>query len=330
MNPLMASTARETEIGTRPRPDCYLCGARGERLYQGLRDRLFGAPGVWNFNRCPNSNCGLVWLDPVPLEEDVLELYRNYYTHQEPRPAQDFFRKNLRRAYNVLLRLTPLWRERQRLRLMYLGDVAPGRLLEIGCGDGTRLAQLRARGWQVQGQEIDPQAAVQARARGLPIHLGKLETANFPDSGFDAVIMNHVIEHVHDPVALLKESRRVLKPGGKLITVTPNIESFGHLRFGPAWRGLEPPRHFQIFSPRTLSAVAARAGIKRIETWTTPANAQGIAIESLALQRAGGGRLEPAPSLSTYLGAVWIQLRAWLDWKNNPHSGEECVLQATT
>ena len=70
-------------IGSRPNPTCVVCGAPGEVLYAGLRDRLFSAPGEWNIKRCSNTSCGLLWLDPMPLETEVWKAYENYYTHSE-------------------------------------------------------------------------------------------------------------------------------------------------------------------------------------------------------------------------------------------------------
>jgi hypothetical protein len=70
---------------TRPNPDCAVCGRRGELLYDGLTDRLFGASGKWSLKRCPGMNCGLIWLDPIPLESEINRAYQTYYTH--PRVA---------------------------------------------------------------------------------------------------------------------------------------------------------------------------------------------------------------------------------------------------
>ena len=58
------------QIRTRPEPNCSACGAEGLLLYDGLEDRLFGAPGAWTMKRCPAQSCGLLWLDPAPLEEE--------------------------------------------------------------------------------------------------------------------------------------------------------------------------------------------------------------------------------------------------------------------
>ena len=90
--------------------------------------------------------------------------------------------------------------------------------------------------------ELDPGGVATARARGVPVYQGQLADAKFPDNHFDAVHSAHVIEHVYDPVALLRECFRILKPGGKLVIITPNTGSWGHRKFGSTWHGWDGSR----------------------------------------------------------------------------------------
>lgn len=323
------------EIRTRFCPECYLCGAPGKPLYQGLRDRLFGAPGEWNLNECPNPECGLVWLDPVPVEEDIGKAYAAYYTHQENSANEQgnglrvFLRLNLWRVFNLLLRTTMLHRERKQRELMYLNEMTPGRLLEVGCGNGCLLVQMRARGWEVEGQEVDPKAAAHARsAHGVTVHLGTLENTSFPNDSFDAVIMNHVIEHVHDPVALLAECYRIMKPGGLLVAVTPNVESYGHKRFGGCWRDLDPPRHLHLFSVGTLMVCAKKAGFRSVETWTTSVNAAIIYLDSRDIQVSGKHKNRFIhQSLGRLAQAAVFKLKEFFLSRWRSGIGEELVLK---
>src|SRR5882672_7808154 len=98
--PLVASqeaavTLRVSQIGpghasakqllrVRPRPSCPLCGHAGAMLYEDLHDRLFSTEGSWNMSRC--LACGLLWLDPAPVEEDIHLAYGTYYTHSRSEP----------------------------------------------------------------------------------------------------------------------------------------------------------------------------------------------------------------------------------------------------
>lgn len=294
-------------IGVQEVTACQFCGEQGRVRYRAVRDRLFGVPGVWDILFCPG--CGLMWLNPRPIPEDISKLYANYYTH-ETSPSmvtlpslpewltRPIFEKRLGyRCWPHGHRLQGLARPLSWMgplyeliggSVMWLKALPSGKLLDVGCGDGRFLAQMRALGWQVMGVEPDAEAAAIARARfGVDVTCGSLEDAAFPDSTFDAITMKHVIEHVPYPVQTLEECRRILKPGGRLVVMTPNSESIGHRFFAEAWRGLEPPRHLVLFSARTLQMCAMRAGLRIEEMRTTARMAPLIWWGSRVLHRTG-------------------------------------------
>ena len=151
---------------------CHICGTSGRLLHRGLRDRLYRVPGEWNFRRCENPACGLVWLDPMPLEADLHEAYVEYFTHDDGRGSPGAARGESV-ARGLVNALEQLWlgalglkSERRRIDGVFLDDVAPGHVLDVGCGDGRLLAALRSRGWTVEGQELDSEAARRASHRG--------------------------------------------------------------------------------------------------------------------------------------------------------------------
>jgi len=257
-------------------------------LYEAMRDRLFDAPGVWSFLQCPQ--CGLVWLNPRPMPGDKGKVYSSYYTHavEDRKLRLASLRKAIKHAllatafgYEDLLDgqtskwlgtafslLAPL-KQRVGGSIRFLDGVRKGKLLDVGCGNGRFLAMMRDLGWEVVGVEPDRQAARIAQERfGIPVMVGTLEDANFSRGSFDAVTINQVIEHVYDPIALLQACRRVIKPNGQLVVVTPNIESLGHAVFRESWIPLDPPRHLHLFSLWTLRECARRAGLQ-IETLST-------------------------------------------------------------
>jgi 2-polyprenyl-3-methyl-5-hydroxy-6-metoxy-1,4-benzoquinol methylase len=299
-------------------------------IYQGLPDRLFSAPGLWNLRQCQNKECGLMWLDPIPLEEDICKAYQSYYTHgddaQKRSQPKKPITKILTYLFRLFLRLTPIPKERIDLDRMFLGNIKPGKLLEVGCGDGARLARLATLGWSVEGQEVDPISASIAVQTGIKIHFGSLEKLGLPMASFDAIVMNHVIEHVHDPVKLLMECRRLLKPDGILVAATPNIRSYGHRIFKSSWRGLEPPRHILLHSQDSLHRIAQKAGFKNPTTWTTAANAHGLAQGSLEIMY---GKQNPKSSIKAlyYFVPTLFRLMARIVQIFDKDSGEECILR---
>ena len=150
-------------------------------------------------------------------------------------------------------------------------------------------------GWKGHGVEFDPNSVKQAQNIGLKIKIGSLEDANYPDNQFDLITMNHVIEHLPNPVETLKECLRVLKPGGKLMMVTPNINAYGHTKFKSAWRGLEVPRHLNIFSVKSLSEAIRRAGFGILNIKTLSRSAFYMYIHSLEIQNKLGRKEEFNP-----------------------------------
>lgn len=325
------------EIRTSARPQCYLCGTQGKELYGGLSDRLFGASGVWNLKQCPNAACGLIWLDPMPMEEDIALAYRRYYTHQSEGAKKNMDIAALvgRILLGVLVRATGLIKEQQAIRTRYLGAQAPGKLLDIGCGAGDYLALMRKLGWTVEGVDIDPAACSHARqTHGLTVHEGTVESNCYPENSFDAAVMNHVIEHVFDPVALLKECHRIIKPGGHVVVITPNTKSWGHRKFQESWRDLDPPRHIHLFSPKTMKKCAGMAGFEKVTATTTPANAYIIFKGSMDIQKDGTYDMIRANKSNRGLmqkiirnsRVLQYQLREFHLWKGNPSLGEEVVM----
>lgn len=327
----MKDTMQQNTIGTEAQPACYLCGRHGEVLYRDLKDRLFGAHGSWTFGQCPGSDCGLIWLDPMPTKDEIGKAYWAYNTHgQSNKPHRTLPGRIIRAIVRpIYTRLLGMQNEFKQYNCMYLDQMPPGRLLDVGCGSGTLLAHMRKLGWEVVGQEVDPAAAEYARKRwGVDVHVGSLETLDAHTEIFDAVIMNHVIEHAHDPIVLLSTCHRLLRHGGRLVVTTPNVASYGHHQFGASWRGLEPSRHLHLFTYETLVQIFKRAGFSHQHCWTTALNARTFAQYSR--QPTGmtvdGRRIFAAID---ELKDLSFQVAASLAFMKEKNSGEECVLVAT-
>jgi len=136
--------------------------------------------------------------------------------------------------------------------LAFINAQPAGRILDVGCGLGHLLSGVSAE-WERHGVEISEYAAERAAAHGAIVN-GDLQSACYPDHWFDVVTLYHVIEHMEDPVAELREIRRVLKPGGWLIAGTPNFDSACARRYGDRFRMLHDKTHISLFSAESLPA----------------------------------------------------------------------------
>jgi SAM-dependent methyltransferase len=163
-------------------------------------------------------------------------------------------------------------------------------LLEIGFGSGAFLESARNCGWSVSGIDVDKKVVRAMRERGFDARLGGVEDFDGEAEQFDVIVMNHVIEHVHQPSRVLARCYDLIKPGGMLYIETPNLQSLGHTYFGRNWRDLDSPRHLVLFTPGGLSRVLNKSGFESIR-WkgrTNPVRA--IALHSVAIEQ--GKRLE--------------------------------------
>ena len=314
---------------------CHFCGTTGSLLHRGVRDRLYGVPGEWNFRRCENRAGGVVWLDPMPIETDLHEAYADYYTHADER-SDPGAAHGASSARVVVTALEQLWlgalglkSARHRIDVMFLDDVLPGQALDVGCGDGRLLAALRDRGWIVEGQETDAAAAENTRrTRDFTVHLGDLRHLALPAASFDAVIMNHVIEHAYDPTVLSRVPATV--EAGR----DPSWPSHP-IRKASAMSGSERPggastRRVTSTSCRRRRSppLRARPDSGSGESGTTPARAGGMLAASRDISRSGKdrllGRIEPLHLAA----AAWYQLLARIAHARRADSGEEAVLKA--
>jgi SAM-dependent methyltransferase len=137
----------------------------------------------------------------------------------------------------------------------------PGRVLDVGCGDGSFLEALARQGWEVCGTELSESIAATARQRlGAGVRTGGIDGAGFGAGSFDLITFWHVLEHLDDPKLALTEARRLVKADGHVVVAVPNIESWQAGLFKEDWLHLDVPRHRWHFSPRTLGALAAQCG----------------------------------------------------------------------
>lgn len=297
-------------------PCCPVCQRAGRVRHRELEDRLFGAPGRWQMRQCSHRRCATLWLDPAPHPDDLAEVYRQYYTHAvapgvSPELLDDVFHcawAAWRLGYpspgwlgrKRTLRLLCDLREQERaefFRFYLPWSATGGRVLDVGCGAGNELILLNRLGWRAEGLDPDPAAVAAATRAGLTVAQGDLLAAGYEENAFDAVTMSHVVEHLPDPVAHLRAARRLLRPGGRLVVITPNAASWGHRIYGPDWRGLEPPRHLQIFSLPSLVRTlrAAGFGIERARTSARDAGYLMLFSENLRAGQRGPGASSVAP-----------------------------------
>jgi len=222
---------------------CYLCG---EKSLESLQDFSW-------LVKC--RNCGFVYNPNLKL--DPREVAHLFY--------DDANVEHRKKIQNVLLNIAHArWIWLNRWLTGYTGH-----LLEVGCGTGEFLIKAKLAGWEVDGLELSESFRIAAKNwYDLELRGDELSQAGFEENSFEIVALFHVFEHLLDPLAFLGQVSRVLKPGGWLFIIVPNISSWTDNLFGKSNPTLIKKDHYFHYTPCTLQNIITRSFFDVVEVIT--------------------------------------------------------------
>lgn len=197
--------------------------------------------------RC--TKCGLSRTEPQLSQQELDRYYPSSYYGVAER-----YRLDLDRSMSLVTR--------SRIRRIESMIGGPGRVLDVGCGPGWLLNEMRRRGWEARGTERSTGALHHAReVLNLDVRTQELDELVAEGVSYDAVVLWHVLEHMRDPSQTLHEIALLLRPGGVLMVAVPNFGSPEARIGGTGWFHLDVPRHLYHFNVDTLKSLLADAGL---------------------------------------------------------------------
>ena len=231
-------------------PSCVICEKSDQVvLYSKATDiEYFTTAEQYYFYEC--TRCQNLQIYPIPADKLSLIYPSNYYSFVASKKSvvtrikewldRSFFKKLLR---NI---------KKQELNILDVGG-GTGWLIDL-----IKQADSRIRFSQVV--DIDPKAAEIARRNGHAYFCGTIE--NFVSaSKFDVVLLLNLIEHVENPLAVLRSIRKLLAPEGIVIIKTPNYKSWDAKLFRNSnWGGYHCPRHWHLFTRSSFVKLTEKAG----------------------------------------------------------------------
>jgi SAM-dependent methyltransferase len=167
-----------------------------------------------------------------------------------------------RETRQAVAQLPVQWREalesQVSMMLRYLRQGS--RILEIGCGEGLLLEELKCAGFVVIGLEPSRRASQSARKAGLDVIDGYFPESS-PNGSFDCVVMSHVLEHWPDPRSILESAVKLI-PNGALFLVQTNWLGIVPQRNALNWYAWVPEQHYWHFTPRGIERIASGTGLR--------------------------------------------------------------------
>jgi len=227
---------------------CPVCGHNELKRHFSAKDldNLFDSP--FTLQRC--RLCNLIFLGDIVKTNG---LYNKAYYRKPNAALKPFFDLGL---YLFIL---------DRIRFVKKYVQSPGKILDVGCGDGAFLLRMKERGWRACGVDSSPSAAEYLEANNLTI-LGKdFLHCDIEPKSFDVITYWYSFEHLSDPAEHLKRAYGALCDNGTLIISVQNIESLQAVFSRDRWFHLDLPWHVLHFSPQSLKRALTEANFKVLD-----------------------------------------------------------------
>ncbi len=247
---------------------CIICNSNQELRFTGLKDWEYETCDHLTFYQC--SNCELISQKPLPSIDIISSFYPANYRNYLPIHS------------GIFSQLKKIKFRDQAKRLSKFFD-KDARILEIGYGNGELLLAFKDLGYQnLYGCDFSSSGAERLIDRGIQVEIVNAEQGIPFTQEFDIILLNNVIEHFLNPVAILKNCYAKLKPRGQVILFTPNSKAIEFSIFGKYWAGLHIPRHIHLFNEYNLKLMAENSNFTSVNFYADLDPAQwAISVQNL-------------------------------------------------
>lgn len=201
----------------REEKNCPICSDKSFLFAESKRFRIY---------KCKKCGFGFTY--------NLSEHLGEYHRDQEYLEEESLFKNIFEKRVKVISKL-----------------VKSGKVLEVGCSTGLLLSLLKNKGFEVIGIEISRKASEKAKQRGIKVFTTPYEKFLLNEK-FDLIIFNHTLEHLKNPVEVLKKTKSLLKPKGFVYIDLPNFESLSAKIMKGRWELLLPEEHLWHFTEKSF------------------------------------------------------------------------------
>lgn len=234
-----------------PVTSCPICKGTNLKHFLDCTDYTVSRE-VFSLKQC--AVCQFAFTEPKPDEGSIGKYYlsENYISHTGGN-------KNLfDKVYLALRNFTLKWK-----RKVVLRNSTGKLLLDIGCGTGEFIKEMKANGWDTTGVEPSALARTAAEKKtGINIKESYFE---LEDNIYDVITLWHVLEHLYDLADALKKFHNLLKKSGTIFIAVPNFQSYDALHYNSYWAGYDVPRHPWHFRKDNMKMLLEKNGFRIVK-----------------------------------------------------------------
>lgn len=200
-------------------------------------------------------NCFVRFTQEVPSQLEIGSYYKAeaYISHTDTQKG--LINKIYHKVRNYTLKS-------KRKLIQHETNQSKGNILDIGCGTGAFLNEMKLADWDVAGLEPDKKASKMA-SKLYGINTQNPEVLfQLPKNSYDVITMWHVLEHVHQLHEYIKALHDLIKDNGSIFIAVPNYTSFDASHYEEYWAAYDVPRHLFHFSPQSMETLLNKHGLK--------------------------------------------------------------------
>jgi MoaA/NifB/PqqE/SkfB family radical SAM enzyme/2-polyprenyl-3-methyl-5-hydroxy-6-metoxy-1,4-benzoquinol methylase len=246
---------------------CPICGSESKKIIASGREHEFNNTTDDLFFVAKCLDCDTVYLSPRPADSMLKIIYpKQYYCYKDQFIASASNKSLLMIIKEKLNNQFGFPRQIKKIAKSLSENKEQVRVLDVGCGSGSALdvfRQVFKEEIETTGLDIDEDVLELVVKKGHKVIKARIEEVALPENYFDIIYSSNVIEHIADPLGMMKKVSNALKSNGVFLCETPNFDSFDARLFSRSghWGGFHFPRHWTFFTPKTFQKMADRSGL---------------------------------------------------------------------
>jgi 2-polyprenyl-3-methyl-5-hydroxy-6-metoxy-1,4-benzoquinol methylase len=240
--------------------NCPVCASAEIDVWTSRKWQISGLVTKFSYLTC--KNCGLIFCNPIPSEQELSYYYRYHFSY-------DWYEKRL-----FLKKLQAQHRWIRTRKLISAAIPVNGKMLDVGCGHGLFVKVADKKGIIAEGIDF-PSQATEYATKKLKVRVidSDLKTAivedKIPRNSFDFITAWHCLEHIASPQEFFQNINDILKPEGKILIAVPNSDSYGMRHIKEDWCWTQAPYlHVIHYNERNISSLIEKSGFRVLKTWS--------------------------------------------------------------